>query len=89
MMSPFHLFFHRLFIQSKERVYRMQRIFREQKVNLLKNGYSAYAESTELIRLIKRDILRNALNVHYDETPIGCWFIPLTPQDKHETSYNK
>lgn len=67
----------------------MQRVFREQKINLLKNGYSAYAESTELIRLIKRDILRNALNVHYDETPIGCWFIPLTRQYEHDTESSK
>lgn len=63
----------------------MERIIREQKVNLLKNGFSAYAESSELIRLIKRDILKYALNILYDETPSGCWFIPLPQEDNPES----
>ncbi|MBU5468106.1 hypothetical protein KQI49_14855 [Virgibacillus sp. MSJ-26] len=63
----------------------MERIMREQKVNLLKNGFSAYAESAELIRLIKRDIFNYALNVFYDETSSGCWFIPLSSEDTSES----
>ncbi|MFZ3578192.1 hypothetical protein [Virgibacillus sp. DJP39] len=50
---------------------------KEEKINLLKNGLTAYAESNELIRLIKRDIKKFELHVHLDETPSGCWFIPL------------
>jgi len=61
----------------------MDRIIREQKINLLRNGFSAYAESAELIRLIKRDIFRYALNVFYDETSSGCWFIPLRQKDTY------
>lgn len=61
----------------------MDRIIREQKINLLRNGFSAYAESAELIRLIKRDIFRYALNVLYDETSSGCWFIPLRQEDTY------
>ncbi|SET44847.1 hypothetical protein SAMN05216389_111138 [Oceanobacillus limi] len=49
----------------------------ERKMNQLKNGYSAYAESREVIRLIKREILKNNMDVYYDETPNGCWFIPM------------
>lgn len=61
----------------------MDRIIREQKINLLRNGFSAYAESAELIRLIKRDIFRYALNVFYDETSSGCWFIPLQQENTY------
>ncbi|SHF78497.1 hypothetical protein [Ornithinibacillus halophilus] len=50
---------------------------RDRKINQLLNGYTAYAESQELIRLIKREIYRKGLNVYIDETTEGCWFIPL------------
>jgi len=60
----------------------MEHILRKEKLNLLKNGFSAYAESSELIRLIKRDIIRNSLYVFYDETPTGCWFIPLPTEEQ-------
>ncbi|MUK86864.1 hypothetical protein GMD78_00415 [Ornithinibacillus sp. L9] len=49
----------------------------ERKINQIKNGFSAYAESKELIRLMKREIMKNNLDVYYDETPTGCWFIPI------------
>jgi len=62
----------------------MQQILRKEKMNLLKKGFSAYAESPELIRLIKRDISRNSLYVLYDETPTGCWFIPLPAEKQLE-----
>ncbi|WP_188453421.1 hypothetical protein [Virgibacillus oceani] len=54
-----------------------QRRIRDEKINQLKVGQTAYAESDELIRLIKRDIEKNNLHVHCDETAAGCWFIPL------------
>ena len=55
-----------------------ERTTRDRKIEQLMNGRTAYAESTEVIRLIKRDIERYGLHVYYDETPTGCWFIPAT-----------
>ncbi|WP_042146358.1 hypothetical protein [Paucisalibacillus sp. EB02] len=54
-----------------------ERSIRDRKIEQLMNGRTAYAESKEVIRLIKRDIERYGLNVFYDETPTGCWFIPV------------
>ncbi|MEN1968233.1 hypothetical protein WMZ97_09180 [Lentibacillus sp. N15] len=50
---------------------------RDEKIKQLKSGQTAYAESGELIRLIKREIDRQQLHVSYDQTDAGCWFIPL------------
>ncbi|WP_085991702.1 hypothetical protein [Oceanobacillus senegalensis] len=50
---------------------------RDIKITQLKKGHNAYAESSELIRLIKRHIEKEHLNILYDETNTGCWFIPL------------
>lgn len=49
---------------------------RDEKIAQLKSGYTAYAESPELIRLIKRGIKREHMHVLLDETNTGCWFIP-------------
>lgn len=54
-----------------------QKKIKDQKINQLKSGLTAYEESKEVIRLIKRDIQKYELHVHCDETPLGCWFIPL------------
>ncbi|MFD1038113.1 hypothetical protein ACFQ3N_06775 [Virgibacillus byunsanensis] len=56
----------------------MNRRIRDEKIALLKNGRTAYAESHELIRLIKRDIEKEHLTVHFDCSTTGCWFIPLS-----------
>ncbi|WP_156291451.1 hypothetical protein [Oceanobacillus salinisoli] len=56
---------------------------RDEKITQLKSGYNAYAESPELIRLMKRYIEREHLRVFYDETETGCWFIPM---DEWKTS---
>ncbi|QHS23005.1 hypothetical protein GWK91_08605 [Virgibacillus sp. MSP4-1] len=48
----------------------------EEKTNQLLNGYSAYSDNDELIRLLKRNISRHNLDVFCDRTDIGCWFIP-------------
>ncbi|WP_164668384.1 hypothetical protein [Virgibacillus doumboii] len=53
------------------------RHLRDEKIAQLKRGRSAYAESTELIRLMKRSIDRNNIHVLYDHTNTGCWFIPM------------
>ncbi len=52
-----------------------QRIANE-KTNLLMEGLSAFAETEEIIRLVKRRIQRNNLHVIEDHTDVGCWFIP-------------
>ncbi|WP_234028548.1 hypothetical protein [Lentibacillus sp. Marseille-P4043] len=57
-----------------------QRQIRDEKIKQLKSGQTAYAESDELIRLIKRDIMKLDLHVHCDQTNTGCWFIPLHEQ---------
>ncbi|MRG87692.1 hypothetical protein [Salinibacillus xinjiangensis] len=48
----------------------------EEKTKQLLNGYSAFAENEDLIRLLKRNISRHELDVFLDHTELGCWFIP-------------
>ncbi|MFC4556673.1 hypothetical protein ACFO3D_00445 [Virgibacillus kekensis] len=54
-----------------------QRRIRDEKIAQLKAGRTVYAESGELIRLMKRSINRDNLHVHYDYTNIGCWITPM------------
>lgn len=54
------------------------RHIRDEKIAQLKKGRTAYAESKELIRLMKRRIERENLPVHYDYTTLGCWITPLS-----------
>ncbi|WP_240452313.1 hypothetical protein [Virgibacillus sp. YIM 98842] len=63
-----------------------KRRIRDEKIRQLKAGRNAYAESHELIRLIKRDIERENLHVHYDTTRTGCWFIPLPNTEDKKSS---
>lgn len=58
----------------------INRRIRDEKISQLKAGHTAYAESNELIRLIKRDIEKEHLHVHYDYTINGCWFTPLSTE---------
>lgn len=46
------------------------------KVKRLQNGYSAFAETNEMTRLMKRELSKLNLDVLVDETTIGSWFIP-------------
>lgn len=46
------------------------------KIAQLKAGYCVYAESSELIRLIKRAIKKENLSVQLDNSNGGCWFTP-------------
>jgi len=57
-----------------------QRVMRDEKVLQLKQGRSVYAESPELIRLIKRGIERERLTIEIEKTNGGCWFIPSEKQ---------
>lgn len=52
------------------------RTIADEKFNHLLNGYSVYAESNELIRLMKRRIHSHNLDVIIEQTDAGCWFIP-------------
>jgi len=47
------------------------------KVNQILNGKSAYAESADLVQLIKKELKHKNLKVYEDKTEFGCWFIPL------------
>lgn len=53
-----------------------RREIRDEKVKQLKQGQTVYAESPELIRLIKRGIDKENLNVKLEENNGGCWFTP-------------
>ncbi|WP_077621207.1 hypothetical protein [Sediminibacillus massiliensis] len=53
-----------------------RRAMAQEKMKSLMNGYSAYAESDELIRLVKKEIDKQNLSVVYDSSDAGCWFIP-------------
>ncbi|EWH20443.1 MULTISPECIES: hypothetical protein [Bacillus] len=46
------------------------------KVNRIKLGYSAYAETESLASLIKRELKAQNIHVYEDVTDIGSWFIP-------------
>lgn len=48
----------------------------EEKIQRLQDGYSAFAETQEVARLIKQEISSLNMTVHEDETEFGCWFIP-------------
>ncbi|HET7627792.1 MAG TPA: hypothetical protein VFK44_05320 [Bacillales bacterium] len=50
------------------------------KVRRIQDGYSAFAESDEMVRLIKKEISRANVDVLIDETNIGSWFIPKQQQ---------
>lgn len=53
-----------------------QRQLVEDKMEKILKGETAFAESKELIRLVKRELKKKKLLVLMDETEIGCWFIP-------------
>lgn len=58
----------------------MQRRICEEKMNQLRNGNTAYAESPEIINRMKREIEKENLKIHIDYTNSGCYFIPLPRQ---------
>lgn len=46
------------------------------KVEKLKSGFSAYAETNEVAQLVQKEVDAIGLPVHVDHTSIGYWFIP-------------
>ncbi len=47
------------------------------KVEKLKKGLSAYAETEEVAQLVEKYIKEQNLKVHIDRTSLGTWFIPV------------
>jgi len=47
------------------------------KIKKIKNGYSAFAETKEVIDLVKKGLEEENIPVHIDQTEQGCWFIPV------------
>jgi hypothetical protein len=59
----------------------------KEKVEKLKNGFSAYAETEEVAELIQKELDAVAFPVYVDQTSIGYWFIPETTGEiPHYTS---
>jgi len=54
-----------------------QRAIRDEKIAHLNEGRTVYAESPELIRLMKRSIEKEKLAIDIEKTDSGCWFTPL------------
>ncbi|APH04096.1 hypothetical protein [Bacillus weihaiensis] len=48
----------------------------QEKLDSIKKGFSAYAETPELANLIKKEIQNQQLDVYEDATEFGFWFIP-------------
>ncbi|HLR53324.1 MAG TPA: hypothetical protein VK078_01205 [Pseudogracilibacillus sp.] len=49
---------------------------REEKLQTLKDGVTVYAETEEFIRMLKRGIEREGLDVIIDKSSSGSWFVP-------------
>jgi hypothetical protein len=47
------------------------------KLALIEKGFSAYTDSEEVARLIKRELKKRNLEVIEEKTSIGSWFIPI------------
>ncbi len=48
-----------------------------QKVEKIKNGLSAFAESKEVSDLIRKELKKQEIHVYEDKTEVGSWFIPV------------
>lgn len=48
----------------------------QEKIEHIKNGFSAYVESAELANIIKKELQILQLDVYEDATHLGFWFIP-------------
>ncbi|MEK5500670.1 hypothetical protein [Bacillus sp. FSL M8-0168] len=56
-------------------IYSYHKLARD-KVNRIKLGYSAYAETDILASLIKKELKAQNISVYEDVTDFGSWFIP-------------
>jgi len=46
------------------------------KIDKVKNGLAAYAETQEIIDYMKKELEKENISVHIDQTAKGCWFTP-------------
>ncbi|WP_078430137.1 hypothetical protein [Alkalihalobacterium alkalinitrilicum] len=51
------------------------------KVEKLKAGYSAFAESKEVSEMIKKQLAKEGIEVYEDVTEMGSWFIPANKKE--------
>ncbi|MCL7747786.1 hypothetical protein [Halalkalibacter alkaliphilus] len=47
------------------------------KIEKIKNGFSAFAESKEVTELIRNELKKQKIDVHEDVTEVGSWFTPV------------
>lgn len=50
-----------------------------EKVQQVIAGYSAYAETKEVAKMLKKELQLLNIDVHEDITSMGSWFIPVKP----------
>lgn len=53
-----------------------RRAIAREKIEMLKDGYSTFADTKEVAQLIEKQIGELNMAVHIDRTSQGCWFIP-------------
>lgn len=58
------------------------RRIRDKKMQLIREGITAYAETEELIRLMENSINKENISVQYDYDHAGCWFVPIHNSDQ-------
>lgn len=46
------------------------------KLENIKRGYSAFAETEEVAKWLEKEIQTHNLKVDIDRTSVGCWFVP-------------
>lgn len=51
------------------------------KIDQLKQGISAFAETAEVAHLIEKELSTLSMKVHIDRTPMGAWFIPVSDHE--------
>ncbi|MFB4163012.1 hypothetical protein ACE1TI_04035 [Alteribacillus sp. JSM 102045] len=52
-----------------------------QKVEKIKAGYSAFAESQEVTDMIRKELDKQNIDVYEDKTDLGSWFIPTNKKE--------
>lgn len=57
-----------------------RRALARKKVEELKNGFSAFAETHEVADFIEKELANLDIKIHVDRTAVGAWFIPVKEQ---------
>lgn len=53
------------------------------KMESLKRGNNAFAESEKLIQLLEEEVAKENIQVYFEKTPAGCWIIPTGEQNQY------